>query len=103
MCKKTDKSTENTSFHDITIFASVQDLIRSFGEPSFQDNMGDDKVNFEWEMETDDGDVFTIYDWKEYRRLNKIEVINWHIGSHSKKVSIDAVNEVQKSLNYLFN
>lgn len=37
MCKKTDKSTENTSFHDITIFASVQDLIRSFGEPSFQD------------------------------------------------------------------
>ncbi len=103
MCKKTNSSTDGTSFQGITIFANVQDLTRAFGEPTIQDNTGEDKVNFEWDMETDEGNVFTIYDWKEYRKISDIEVIEWHIGSFSKSTSIAGANEVQKQLNDLFN
>jgi len=103
MCKKTNSSTDGTSFQGVTIFASVQDLTRVFGEPTIQDNTGEDKVNFEWDMETDEGNVFTIYDWKEYRKISDIEVIEWHIGSFSKSVSNVAKIEVQKQLNDLFN
>jgi len=102
MCKKTNSSTNGTSFHDVTISASVQDLINVLGEPTIQDNTGEDKVNFEWDLETDEGDVFTIYDWKEYRELDLNERIEWHIGAHSKSVSNTAQYEVMRELgNYV--
>jgi hypothetical protein len=102
MCKKTNQSTSGTSFQDVTIRASVQDLTRALGEPSYVDNSGEDKVNFEWELETRDGDVFTIYDWKEYRKLDLDEQIEWHIGSNSRSISGDAQYEVMRELgNYI--
>ena len=102
MCKKTNSSTDGTSFQGVTIFANVQDLTRAFGEPTIQDNTGEDKVNFEWDMETDEGDVFTIYDWKEYRKLDLDEQIEWHIGSNSRSISGDAQYEVMRELgNYI--
>jgi hypothetical protein len=64
------------------------------GEPECAINDGEDKVNFEWEMETDDGDVFTVYDWKEYRSLNENEMIEWHIGGHNKNVTELAKEEI---------
>jgi hypothetical protein len=73
--KKTNQSADRTSFQDITFKASVQDLINVFGEPDYEDNTGNDKTNFEWVMETDDEEVFTIYDWKEYRKLDPTEQI----------------------------
>jgi len=103
MCKKTNQSTSGTSFQDVTIRASVQDLTRALGEPSYVDNSGEDKVNFEWELETRDGDVFTIYDWKEYRKLDLNEPIEWHIGSFSKGNSLDAQSEVLKELSIYVN
>ena len=56
------------------------------------------KVNFEWDMETDEGEVFTIYDWKEYRVLRSDEMITWHIGSKSKSDSNVAERELLKAL-----
>jgi hypothetical protein len=103
MAKKTNSSTNGTSFYDVTIKASVNQLINAFGEPDYDGNTGEDKVNFEWEMETDEGDVFTAYDWKEYRKLDLDEQIEWHIGSFSKSISNVAKIEVQKHLNDLFN
>ena len=102
MCKKTNSSTDGTSFQGVTIFASVQDLTRAFGEPTIQDNTGEDKVNFVWDLETDDEEVFTIYDWKEYRELDLNEQIEWHIGSRSRHISGDAQYEVMRELgNYV--
>jgi hypothetical protein len=49
-------------------------------------------------METEDGEVFTIYDWKEYRMIDVNEKIEWHIGSFSKGNSLDAQSEVLKEL-----
>lgn len=102
MCKKTTQSTDGTSFQGVTILTSVQNLINTFGEPTVQDNTGEDKVNFEWDMETENGDVFTIYDWKEYRKIDLDEQIEWHIGSHSRDISGEAQYEVMRELgNYV--
>tara|TARA_R110000868_G_scaffold310848_1_gene572025 strand:- start:262 stop:558 length:297 start_codon:yes stop_codon:yes gene_type:complete len=98
MAKKTYQSTDFTSFHGITIRASVEQLTKVFGDPSIVNNTGDDKVNFEWEMETDEGEVFTIYDWKYYRPLSSDEIVTWNIGSKSKSVSWDAERELLKAL-----
>ena len=98
MAKKTNKSACGTSFHGITVKATVNQLISAFGEPSDDSNTGEDKVNFEWEMETEDGTVFTIYDWKEYRMIDVDEKIEWHIGSMEGLGSKIAFNEIMKSL-----
>jgi hypothetical protein len=98
MAKKTYQSTDGTSFHRVTIRATVDQLISAFGDPSMEYNKGDDKVNFEWEMETDEGEVFTIYDWKYYRPLSSDEIVTWHIGAMSELVSYDAEGELRKAL-----
>ncbi len=101
MAKKTYKSVNGTSFFGTTIRASVDELTNAFGEPSMEYNTGEDKVNFEWEMETEDEEVFTIYDWKEYRRISKDEIIEWHIGGHSVEVTEKAAEEIEESLSNL--
>jgi len=97
MAKKTYQDTDGTSFHGVTIRATVDQLTKAFGEP-YDNNSGDDKVNFEWDMETDEGEVFTIYDWKEYRVLRSDEMITWHIGAKSKSDSNVAERELLKAL-----
>ena len=98
MAKKTYQSTDGTSFHGVTIRASVDQLTKAFGDPSMEYNTGEDKVNFQWQMETDEGEVFTIYDWKYYRPLNSNEIVTWNIGAMSKSVSWDAEREILKKL-----
>jgi hypothetical protein len=97
MAKKTYKNVTGTSFHDVTFKATVNQLTKAFGEPD-DNNTGEDKVNFVWDMETDEGDVFTIYDWKHYRKLDLDEVIEWHIGSFSRMISWDALDEITMEL-----
>ena len=98
MAKKTYKSADGTSFHGTTIRATVNQLISAFGEPSDDSNTGEDKVNFEWDMETEDGEVFTIYDWKEYRMIDVDEYVVWHIGAKDKSTSNTAEDEILKKL-----
>jgi hypothetical protein len=97
MAKKTYKDTDGTSFHGVTIRATVDQLTKAFGEP-YDSNSGEDKVNFVWDMETEDGEVFTIYDWKEYRVLKSDEIVTWHIGAKSKSDSNVAEREILKKL-----
>jgi len=98
MAKKTYQSTDGTSFHGVVIRATVNQLISAFGDPSMEYNTGEDKVNFEWEMETNEGEVFCIYDWKEGRPLERDQFVTWHIGAKSKSVSNDAEREILKAL-----
>jgi len=99
--KATTKSAFRTSFHGTTIIASVTDLRQILGLEQYEANDGNDKTNFEWIMETDNGDVFTVYDWKEYRVLDEDELIEWHIGGHSSLSTDLAVNEIAGALNEL--
>ena len=97
MAKKTYQLTDGTSFHGVVIRATVNQLTKAFGEP-YDNNTGEDKVNFEWEMETDEGEVFTIYDWKEGRPIGRDEFVTWHIGAKSKSDSNVAEREILKAL-----
>ena len=96
--KKTNKEVNGTSFHDSVIKCSVSTLKKVLGEPEYDGNDGQDKVNFEWTMETNDGDVFTVYDWKEYRSINEDEVIEWHIGGHTKSATEKAKYEIREAI-----
>ena len=96
--KQTDKSADGTSFHNHTYTATVDDLRNVLGQPQFESNDGEDKNNFDWIMETEDGEVFTVYDWKEYRRLEEDEVIEWHIGGRSGLITEKALLEIRKAL-----
>lgn len=94
MAKKSFKTANGTSFHDTTINTTVRKLTEVLGKAQYIDNTGRDKVNFDWNCETEDGEIFTIYDWKEYRKLNKDEVIEFHIGGHSRTVTEKALREL---------
>lgn len=92
----TNKSANGTSFWGVTIDSTVNELTQAIGHPPHKHGSDDGKVNYEWVLETSAGDVFTIYDWKEYRYLSKDRIIEWHIGSHDKLSSIRAAEEIRQ-------
>jgi hypothetical protein len=96
--KKTFKEIGGTSFHDTTIGTTIHTLRKILGEPNYSGNDGEDKVNFQWEMETSNGDVFTVYDWKEYKILHEHEIIDFHIGGMNKAITKQAKNEMYDAL-----
>ena len=96
--KKTTKDAVGTSFHGTVINSSIAELKRVLGEPETEQNDGSDKVNVEWIMETEAGDVFTVYDWKEYRPIDENESIEFHIGGDSASVTVQAQREIITSL-----
>jgi len=101
--KKTEKSANGTSFHDVTITASINDLTRLLGEPTYVGDFSEDKVTVEWICETQEGEVVTIYDWKEYRSIGKDEKIEFHLGGHSKMHTLDAKDEIIDNLKTYFS
>lgn len=96
--KATRKSSGGTSFFGTCITASVEVMKKALGGTWYEGNTGKDKVNIEWVLETEDGDVFTVYDWKEYRPLNESDVIEWHIGGHRKEVTEKALSEINAQI-----
>jgi hypothetical protein len=101
MLKSTNKEVNGTSFHNSTVRASVNELIKVIGEPTYVVNDGEDKVNIEWVLEDDNGNVITIYDWKEYRKIGYDEKINWHIGGKNKDITDNAKEEIEYVLRFL--
>lgn len=96
--KLTKQSHNRTSFHGTYLQATVKDLKRVLGESDWGSNDGRDKVNFEWVRETDDGSVFTVYDYKEYRKLKLNEIIEWHIGGFNGRDTEQAKKEILEAL-----
>jgi hypothetical protein len=97
--KKTEKSADGTSFHDVTIITTVNELTRVLGEPEYKGNDGEDKVNFEWECERENGDVITIYDWKNYRSIGLDEEIEFHLGGRSQLITFNGKEDLIALLN----
>lgn len=97
--KLTEKSADGTSFHGITIKTTVNELIKALGEPSYDGNTGKDKVNFDWICERVNGDIITIYDYKEYRILDKDEEIEFHLGGRSPLSTFNGKEDLVALLN----
>ena len=96
--RPTEKSTAGTSFHNTVLVATINDLKKVLGEPIYVDNTGDDKVNYEWNGETESGKVFTVYDWKEYHPLSNTEDIRWYIGGFNFMDTIEAHDEIIEAI-----
>jgi len=96
--KQTTKSPVGTSFHDTVINTTVNKLIKAIGKPYMYKNLGDDKVNFEWRMELADGTVFTVYDYKEYRKIDLDELIEFHIGGFNSSDTKKALIEICRAI-----
>ena len=94
--KKTNQSANGTSFHDVTITTSINELVRVLGEPTYVGDYGEDKVTVEWVCETEEGEVVTIYDWKEYRWIDKDEKIEFHLGGLRKIHTLNGKEELVK-------
>ena len=94
-----EKDVIGTSFHGDTINASIKELTKILGKPTYEDKSIKEKVNFEWVLETSNGKVVTLYTWKEYRRFKKSEVVNLHIGGFKKSDTSIAKEELEFLLN----
>jgi len=77
---------KGTSFHHVTIITTprkLMDLADKIGATYYAGNDGEDKTNFDFDFETEDGVYFTVYDWKEYRILDLDKTVEFHIGGES--------------------
>jgi hypothetical protein len=89
-----------SSFHGVTIATTPAKLIKIAEEHGleYEDyNDGHDKTNFNFTFELEDDTYFTVYDWKEYRPLNRNEGVLFHIGGATKLDSLKG-KEVLKML-----
>jgi hypothetical protein len=75
-----------TSFHGTTIEVAPGLLQDKLGKAHFEDIDG--KVNLEWQFESEEGEVFTLYDWKQ-GKLDALRPIEFHIGSHTKNRDLE--------------
>lgn len=62
--------------------AHYHQLVEAFGEPTY--TSGGDKTTVEWIIEFEDGEVATIYDWKQYD--TPFGEYDWHIGGFNNSV-----------------
>ena len=59
---------------------TYSELIEAFGEPTFNKESGDGKIQFEWVFKFNE-EIFTLYDWKTYDVNYTInELTTWNIG-----------------------
>ncbi len=97
--KKTEQSANGTSFHNVTIKTTVNELTRVLGEPTYTGDPMEDKVTVEWVCENSDGNVVTIYDWKEYRFIGRDEEIEFHLGGLTPLTTLVGKEELKELLN----
>lgn len=93
---------ENASGADINmtslsgyVVSTYEDLVNTFGLPSYKNEDPDDKVQTKWRLKIN-GVVATIYNWKT-GVTPTAGLYNWHIGGFGK----GEVDLVKQALNNL--
>jgi len=99
MAIQTNKTADGTSFYFVVFFATPKKLKELFPNSYYEQNNGKDKTNFDFTLETKSGNVFTIYDWKQYRKLKMNEIVEWHIGGENEAICLEAKSEILELLN----
>ena len=82
-----------TSFWGDTIYTSASEICEKLGVKITC--YGGDKTNFEFELETEDGIAFTIYDWKEGDWVTEDTHLHYHIGARSALESHKALEAIK--------
>lgn len=94
MISKTNSlNVKGTNFFDQTIRFTCNDLVSAFGEPDIKDGKA---VHCSWNLQTNNGLIFTIYDW--YESMNPYQFpdnyFEWHIGSF-RKLDLEELIEIR--------
>lgn len=84
----------STSYYLGVILASANEISKVLGKGVFY-NTFDTKR--EWHRMTADGIPFAIYDYKEYRKINASDVIEYHIGARSEMESKKVVKMLKEA------
>ena len=92
--KKTNKGVGGTSFHGTTVKTTARNLISIFGDSTGSCS----KTAYNWDCETSDGKVFTVYDWKEIKKIELDDIIEYHIGGFNKQDTEKAKKEIERIL-----
>ena len=77
--------------------ASYEQIVKSIGEPL--DSFDGYKSDAEWTIEFSNGDVATIYNWKDGKNycgsdgLELFEINEWHVGGNNVRV-VDWVKDL---------
>lgn len=89
----TDFSQISGTHNQGQIETSFDNLVKAFGKP--HDDGDGYKTNAEWQFITDDGVVFTLYNWKNgitYGGLPVEDITIWNIGGFDSR-AVEAVKE----------
>jgi hypothetical protein len=78
-----------TSWHGTTLQATAQEIYEVMGQSAFSCA----KTQYNWFGTTDDGQIFTVYDWK-MGQFNPRHKIEWHVGGLSKESTEQAKKEI---------
>ncbi len=84
----TEEWVADGTFYQDCINVAYHTLVDLFGEPMDGDG---EKTQAEWSILFDDGEVATIYDWKENKPVGFIS--NWHLGG-SRMIAPNRVKEL---------
>jgi hypothetical protein len=98
MLRYTTKNANGTSFHGSVITTTAGKLKKLFPVSYDESNDGKDKCNYDFTLEDEEGNVVTIYDWKEYRPIGDDETIDFHIGGMTQKITNRAKNTLLQML-----
>ena len=93
--RPTNKKHSGTSFYDEVIHSTLKKLREVIGDEDTDFKSGDNKVRYHFTRELDNGDVITIYDWKEYRNFDENEIISWHVGGFNKRSTMNARYQIE--------
>lgn len=91
-----DKDPSGTSFFGSTILASYNQLCNALG--GRPQSGGCSKSRYDWTCENNEGEVVTIYDWKEYRDFGNDEKVYFHIGGLNEKATENAKRELESKI-----
>jgi hypothetical protein len=95
MPRETTQNAGGTSYHGHKIVTTLRVLLALIGN---EDEWGfDEKTQYHWTRETEDGEVFTIYDY-HWPRIRLDREVHWHIGAKNPMVAAKALAEVEDLL-----
>jgi len=94
----------STSFFNETVRATARELIAvatTLGAEYGSENSGEEKTNYDFDFETEEGLYIAVYDWKEYRPIGMDEAVEWHIGGENSTATHDGKRELLAMLTEL--
>lgn len=80
-----------TSYHDIVVNASKNEIEKKLGIPAYVNENGS-KTKYKWNLELDNKIPFTIYDY-DMDELSEEDIIEYHVGWKSKSYSDDELDK----------